>query len=197
MLGQWHGRPARPASPAWNLAKTLAQTGVFWAVFLFLLPALVYSAESAIGLTWWRFPSLVAQIGGSLLFVVGASLGTLSGVIMAFAGHGTPLPFDCARELVLAGPYRYVRNPMAVAGLLQGVAVGIFLGSPAVALYALAGGPVWNYFVRPAEELDLLARFGDAYRVYQSEVPCWLPRRQPYHAQRSAAAPILKDAPRE
>jgi protein-S-isoprenylcysteine O-methyltransferase Ste14 len=34
--------------------------------------------------------------------------------------------------LVIAGPYRYVRNPMAVAGILQGIAVGWYLGSVSV-----------------------------------------------------------------
>lgn len=68
----------------------------------------------------------------------------------------------------------------AVAGLAQGVAVGVFVGSPLVVLYALAGGPVWNAFVRPWEEIDLEQRFGEAYRRYRAAVRCWIPRLTPY-----------------
>ena len=111
-----------------------------------------------------------------MLFVLGGALGLTSGAVMAVRGRGTPLPADCPRELVVAGPYRFVRNPMAVAGLAQGVAVGIFLGSPVVVAYALAGGPAWHLLVRPWEEADLERRFGEPYRRYRAAVRCWLPR---------------------
>jgi protein-S-isoprenylcysteine O-methyltransferase Ste14 len=176
MLNLPRGRPARPASPAWNVAKTLAQTLVFWSVFLFALPAAVFALEDALGLIGWRFRSPVAGWIGVALFILGGALGLTSGIVMAIRGGGTPLPSDCPRTLVVAGPYRYVRNPMAVAGLAQGLAVGLVLGSPAVIAYALAGGPVWNRFVRPWEEADLERRFGDDYRRYRSDVRCWLPR---------------------
>jgi protein-S-isoprenylcysteine O-methyltransferase Ste14 len=175
MLSYFRGREARPASRGWNVLKTLSQTAVFWSVFLVLLPAGVFALEGAMGLGGWRFPSTAGAWGGSVLFVLGGSLGLTSGVVMAVQGRGTPLPADCPRELVVAGPYRHIRNPMAVAGLSQGVAVGIFLGSPAVIAYALAGGPIWNCFVRPWEEADLEGRFGETYRGYRKAVRCWLP----------------------
>ncbi|HEX4607354.1 MAG TPA: hypothetical protein VH092_04035 [Urbifossiella sp.] len=40
------------------------------------------------------------------------------------------------------------------------------LASPAVVLYALSGGPVWNLLARPWEEWDLESRFGESYRRY-------------------------------
>jgi len=148
---------------------------MFWSVFLVLLPTGVFALEDAMGLGGWRFPSTAGAWGGVVLFVLGGLLGLTSGVVMAVQGRGTPLPADCPRELVVTGPYRYIRNPMAVAGLSQGVAVGIFLGSPAVIAYALAGGPIWSWFVRPWEEADLELRFGESYRRYRNLVRCWLP----------------------
>ena len=94
---------------------------------------------------------------------------------MAIRGQGTPLPIDTARELVIVGPYRYVRNPMAIAGLSQAAAVGLFLGSPGVVLYAITGAVVWSVFVQPREEADLLHRFGVRYAKYRREVSCWIP----------------------
>ncbi len=95
-------------------------------------------------------------------------------------GDGTPLPADCTRRLSIAGPYRYVRNPMAMGSLAQGFAVGLFLGSPLVLLYALAGTLGWNFVVRPWEEHDLEQRFGEPYRRYRDAVRCWIPRLHPF-----------------
>jgi protein-S-isoprenylcysteine O-methyltransferase Ste14 len=175
MLGYIRGREARPAPRWWVVLKTLGQTVVFWSVFLFLLPAGIVALESRLGLGRWRFDGPACALCGGLLFALGGSLGLASGMVMAVRGRGTPLPADCPRELVVVGPYRYIRNPMAVAGLAQGVAVGVYLGSPAVIAFALLGGPVWHVFVRPWEEADLERRFGEPYRRYRAGVRCWLP----------------------
>jgi protein-S-isoprenylcysteine O-methyltransferase Ste14 len=180
MLSHIRGREARPASRSWNVVKTLSQTAVFWSVFLFLFPWGIFALEGEAGLGSWRFGCSAGQWGGSLLFLLGGSLGLASGFVMATHGRGTPLPSDCPRELVVSGPYRYVRNPMAIGGLIQGVGVGIFLGSPAVVAYALLGGPVWHLLVRPWEESDLERRFGELYRRYHRAVQCWLPRWRGY-----------------
>ncbi len=71
---------------------------------------------------------------------------------MAWFGAGTPLPLDPAVRLVLVGPYRHVRNPMAIAGLAQGAGVGLMLGSPGVLAYVAAGLLFWNFVVRRWEE---------------------------------------------
>src|SRR5207249_925346 len=116
-----------------------------------LVPAGAVALEDVLGLGGWRFAGPAGGWAGGALFVLGGSLGLTSGVVMAVRGRGTPLPADCPPELVVAEPYRYVRNPMAVGGPSQGVAVGLLLGSPAVLLYAVAGGPLWNWLVRPWE----------------------------------------------
>jgi protein-S-isoprenylcysteine O-methyltransferase Ste14 len=66
---------------------------------------------------------------------------------------------------------------MAVAGILQGIAVGVWLGSLGVLGYALAGAVLWHLVARPAEERDLLRRFGPAYEQYRAAVPLWWPRQ--------------------
>jgi protein-S-isoprenylcysteine O-methyltransferase Ste14 len=95
---------------------------------------------------------------------------------MSSKGRGTPLPSAMPNHLVIAGPYRWVRNPMAVAGIAQGIGVGLILGSWLVVAYAMIGSLVWNYAVRPLEEADLENRFGPEFRRYRSSVSCWLPR---------------------
>src|SRR4051812_10453821 len=55
-----------------------------------------------------------AQAAGILLVVVGAALALWCILTFALSGRGTPAPFDPPRRLVVAGPYRLVRNPMYV-----------------------------------------------------------------------------------
>jgi protein-S-isoprenylcysteine O-methyltransferase Ste14 len=105
---------------------------------------------------------------------------------MSTIGRGTPLPLDHAHELVVVGPYRYVRNPMAVSGVGQGLMVALFLGSPLVAVYALMGSGIWQHIFRPLEEDDLAARFGADYENYRREVKCWIPRLTPYQIDGTA-----------
>lgn len=177
-------RTASPASPARNVAKTLAQTSVLWAIFLLLLPHWISSLERRrLPLASHLLPPRPSKYLGALLFVAGGSLGIWSGVTMALRGRGTPLPVDAVRELVASGPYAHVRNPMAMGSLLQGVAVGLWKRSPLVVLYGLCGVPFWNLMLRPGEEDALEARFGAAYLRYKSRVRCWIPRLGSYKPQ--------------
>lgn len=165
-------RPANEASARWNLTKTAVQTVVFWGGLLGAVPLGIHAAEGMLGL-----PGFEAGVGaGVSLLLLASAGGVWSGWTMAVRGKGTPLPLDAARQLVVSGPYAWVRNPMAVTGLSQGLGVGLLIGSWGVVAYVIAGGLLWHFGVRPAEEADLEKRFGAAYRSYRSRVGLWLPR---------------------
>lgn len=162
------------ASVRANAARTTRQMLVFWGTFLVVLPAIIALVEAR-----WLLrvdPPPVVQAFGVLLFVAASALGIWSARSFAVLGEGTPLPSTQPRRLVVAGPYRWVRNPMAIAGIVQGMAVGLALGSWMVVVWAAAGSLVWNQVVRPEEEADLLARFGAEYATYRDRVRCWMPR---------------------
>ncbi|MEO6457814.1 MAG: isoprenylcysteine carboxylmethyltransferase family protein [Chloroflexia bacterium] len=179
-LNRVHGRIARPASVRRNLTKTLVQSQSMWLVFFFLIPAYLYYSEGHAGLKRYRFTSAGWRSRGVTLFMLGWILAYISAAFMVVHGEGTPLPADATRKLVIVGPYRYVRNPMAIGSFAQGFAVAFFLGSPAVTLYVLVGSVGWNYFVRPWEESDLEWRFGAAYAHYRDHVRCWIPNLRAY-----------------
>ena len=174
------GRVARRASTRFNLWKTLTQTLTMWMVFLCVGPLVALIFERWLFGARWSFDSAFWQIVGAILFVVGGTFASLSSWWMVQHGDGTPLPADCPRRLVIVGSYGYVRNPMAMGSLAQGVAVAFVFGSPFALCYALSGIALWNILVRPWEEHDLERRFGDDYIEYKNHVRCWIPRRTPW-----------------
>jgi protein-S-isoprenylcysteine O-methyltransferase Ste14 len=181
LLRPVRGRVARPAGFRYNYAKTLMQTASMWLFFFGALPAAIYRFESQTMLRRLRFASRLWKGVAAGSFLSGAGLALVSAVYLVARGEGTPLPADAPRKLVIAGPYRYVRNPMAIGSItLQGTAVGLWLGSPLVTLYALLGTLGWDLFVRPWEEMDLERRFGEPYKQYRKNVRCWVPRLTPY-----------------
>ena len=172
--GPFAFRPASVRPTPVVMAATLAQIVVFWGLFLVAIPAAIALLERrwALALT---FPPEAGVVGVSLL-VLASGLGIASAVSMSTRGHGTPLPSAMPNNLVVVGPYRWIRNPMAVAGITQGVAVGLVLSSWLVIDYAIVGSVLWNYAVRPLEEADLEQRFGEQFNQYKSAVRCWMPR---------------------
>ncbi|MET0955589.1 MAG: isoprenylcysteine carboxylmethyltransferase family protein [Cryobacterium sp.] len=173
--GPFAFRPAAiRSSTATHVATTSAQIVVFWGLCLVVIPVVVAALEHRWALAF-PFPGFIGPVGVVILGAASA-LGLWSAYVMSTLGRGTPLPSAMPNSLVIAGPYRWVRNPMAIAGIVQGVAVGLFLSSWLVVAYALAGSLVWNYVIRPYEEADLERRFGDEFRRYRDTVRCWLPR---------------------
>lgn len=163
----------RPASA--HAAWTIAHAVLFDGLFLVLLPWLFLLVERHLGLPPMHDVDLFWPLV-AVVVVLNLGIGLGSGIVMALYGRGTPLPVDTAAELVVAGPYARVRNPMAAVGILQGVLLGAALASWLVVLYALVGAALWHGFVRPIEEADLAARFGEPYRQYKANVPLWVPR---------------------
>jgi protein-S-isoprenylcysteine O-methyltransferase Ste14 len=91
-------------------------------------------------------------------------------------GRGTPAPYDPPRELVVAGLYRYVRNPQYVGVVLAVVGEGLLSGAAALFGYAAVLAVGYHLFVTYYEEPTLSRLFGDAYARYRAAVPRWLPR---------------------
>lgn len=177
LVGPFAFRTARAASPRHHAARTSLQIVCFWGICLGVIPLLI----SAIEMRWHlaiEIPPAV-RYTGIALFTAASALALWSALSMSTRGEGTPLPSAMPRRLVISGPYRYVRNPMAITGITQGIAVGLMLGSWLVVVYALCGSLVWNWVIRPLEEADLASRFGIEFEDYRCRVGCWIPRIAP------------------
>lgn len=174
-------RRASVASTRWIVFKTFVQIVIVWSIILVVLPYLITVIEDKIGIPRLSFP--FQQPLAAILFVGLSSFGIYSAYVMSRIGKGTPLPLDHATDLVVLGPYSYVRNPMALSGVGQGLAVALFLGSPLVVLYAVMGSAIWQLIFRPLEEDDMAERFGGPYEEYRGAVKCWIPRGSPYRSE--------------
>jgi protein-S-isoprenylcysteine O-methyltransferase Ste14 len=118
----------------------------------------------------WRFLAGIPLIvGGALLAGISAS--------RFFRARGTPVPFNPPQELVVAGPYRWTRNPMMTGILTALLGVAFLLSSAALAVIFLPALALIMYLViRFVEEPELELRFGESYRRYRTTTPRFVPR---------------------
>jgi protein-S-isoprenylcysteine O-methyltransferase Ste14 len=133
----------------------------------------------------WRFFGL-AQVQPGLqrplhvLGLAGVTLGTglLVACIWEFArrGRGTLSPVDPPRQLVVRGPYRYVRNPMYLSVTTIVLGEVLMTGSGGLLLYWALWFLAANLFVLGYEEPALRRRFGSSYEHYVATVGRWVPR---------------------
>jgi protein-S-isoprenylcysteine O-methyltransferase Ste14 len=79
-------------------------------------------------------------------------------------------------RLVVTGLYRHVRNPMYVAILWMLVGQALWIGSRALAGYALAVWLMFHLWVLVYEEPTLREKFGADYAAYCAGVRRWWPR---------------------
>ena len=154
-----------------NVTKTIVQIVCIWVLALVVIPYIILDAFHS---------SVIPEFGislvlGSLAFICCSALGLTSSFYMVRDGAGTPLPLDQTNNLVVTGPYHYVRNPMAIAGIGQGVSIAAIYQSVPILIYSLLGALVWHTVVRPMEEQDMIGRFGEAYVEYRQRVSCWIP----------------------
>lgn len=120
-----------------------------------------------------------ARIAGVALAAGG--LGALIDCFRRFVvvGLGTPAPVRPPTRLVVAGLYRYVRNPMYVAVLMIVTGQALWLGRFILLAYAAALWAVFHLFVVMYEEPTLRRTFGPSYDDYRAAVRRWWPRLEP------------------
>jgi protein-S-isoprenylcysteine O-methyltransferase Ste14 len=114
---------------------------------------------------------------GVALVVAGVAV-----LVHAFAryvieGFGTPAPVAPTERLVIAGPNRYVRNPMYVSVVAIIVGQAMLLAQPVLLVYATGAFATMAAFVYGYEEPTLARQFGPQYDAYCERVPRWrIPR---------------------
>jgi protein-S-isoprenylcysteine O-methyltransferase Ste14 len=132
---------------------------------------------AGLALDWLRpasfLPSAVQYaLGGALIALAGAL--ALSAFVR-FLRAGTPIPTrQPTTALVIAGPYRFSRNPIYVGMILLLLGIGVMVDSVWILALAVPFAFVLRYGVIAREERYLDAKFGDAYRMYRMQVRRWV-----------------------
>jgi protein-S-isoprenylcysteine O-methyltransferase Ste14 len=154
------------------LVRALVYATVFVGLLLVILPQQILTVSGIVR------PAVVGpwQVAGLAILVLGGAVALWCILTFALVGQGTPAPFDPPRKLVVAGPYRWVRNPMYVGA--GGVLVGTALYYESAALVAFAAGFLLaaHLFVVFYEEPTLERTFGAQYADYRNAVQRWLPK---------------------
>lgn len=85
-----------------------------------------------------------------------------------------PRPWTPTPEMVVAGAYRYSRNPMYLGMLVCCLGFAVILSDAwIVILTPICGWLIYVLAIKP-EETYLEERFGDAYRAYKASVRRWI-----------------------
>jgi protein-S-isoprenylcysteine O-methyltransferase Ste14 len=163
--------------------RTVALAGS--AIFLVAAPGTVAGL-----IPWWisgwrvqmqyQGPGLLAALLGLSLIAFGAAILLDSFVRFAWQGFGTPAPIAPTRSLVLAGLYRFVRNPMYIAVVILILGQALLLGQASLLAYAAFVWLACHTFVLAYEEPTLLRAYGEEYEIYRRNVGRWLPRLTPW-----------------
>ncbi|MGD9502537.1 MAG: isoprenylcysteine carboxylmethyltransferase family protein [Methyloceanibacter sp.] len=110
---------------------------------------------------------------GAIFIVIGLAIAALA--VRRFRLAGTSVvPGEPSTALVIAGPYRFTRNPIYIGFTLAYFGFAIVLTSMWVLLLLIPVLVILQRGVVLPEEAYLERKFGDAYRKYQAAVPRWL-----------------------
>ena len=166
-------------------SQPLAKTR--WTLPILLLPmnALVFVPAAILWLTGYHWvanhPLLLAV--GCVLLLCGMSLAAWTMWLFHSIGHGTAAPWDPPKRLVVAGPYRHVRNPMLTSVFLMQGAEALLFNSWAIFIFLVICVFANMLYFPFVEEKNLEKRFGESYREYCRNVPRWLPRLTPWREE--------------
>ncbi|HEV2777980.1 MAG TPA: isoprenylcysteine carboxylmethyltransferase family protein [Actinophytocola sp.] len=141
-------------------------------------------------LTGWRMRAaadwyLAVRVAGALVAVAGFAVLVAAFVRFVVEGAGTPAPVAPTEQLVVGGPYRYVRNPIYLALLAAILGQAMVLAQPVLVVYAAVAGAALVGFVLGYEQPYLAGRYGEQYARYRAAVPGWWPRLRPWRPESS------------
>ena len=117
------------------------------------------------------------------IFFLGIGLWLSSWSVKTFytkGGDGTPGPWNPVTNLVVAGPYRYVRNPMILGVLFLLLFESAFFTSLPFFFWFLIFFVLNFIYFKNVEEKELVKRFGYDYEEYQKSVSMFLPKLSSY-----------------
>jgi protein-S-isoprenylcysteine O-methyltransferase Ste14 len=162
----------RPGTVIFVVARAVVYAALFIGFVLVYLPERVLAWAGIVGP-----PAIgVPQIAGMVIGAVGMAVALWCIFAFIFVGKGTPAPFDPPRNLVIRGPYRFVRNPMYIGAGFALAGAALFYLSWQLLVFTGAFFLTTHLFVLIYEEPALRRTFGQDYAAYCGRVRRWWPR---------------------
>ena len=139
-------------------------------MFLFLALAGIASAE----LPWKQIAQLRVVPLGIALAVLGFAL-TLSALAL-FRAEGTEInpTSETNKKLLIAGPYRFTRNPMYLGLVIFSLGIAFWIGTPPMFAVPVLVFAVANWVHIPFEEQKMRRQFGSGFDDYAGKVRRWV-----------------------
>jgi len=151
-----------------RLAYTVPFFIAFWLLFRSAFHHRLHSTEFVV------LPHFVVlNVLSLILTVLGLALAIWATVVLGrnWSGHVT---FKENHELIMQGPYAFVRHPIYAALLLMFLGTALAIGT----LGGLIGVPILflSFWIKyQHEEAFMIQHFGDQYRAYMNRVKAILP----------------------
>jgi protein-S-isoprenylcysteine O-methyltransferase Ste14 len=148
-------------------------------IFLVALPCLFIRLGAQVDAAMQWLPVLPPPrnlIVGMLLALPSGLLGLWANHRQFTIGRGTPVPLMATQELIVAPPYTYTRNPMALAAIGMYLGVALLFQSIGAVILVLLFAAVLLTYIKRGEEQEMVARFGPEYLAYKQRTPFLVPR---------------------
>lgn len=151
--------------------RSVLFSSAFIATFFVVVPRWILVATGRLAMT-----DGALRVVAFAILAAGGAVGLWCVGSFSAYGKGTPAPFDPPRRLVIRGPYRYVRNPMYIAGILILLGEVVLFASVPLLQYTAGFWLAVHLLVIGYEEHALARTFGEDYTAYRASVRRWLPR---------------------
>ena len=140
-----------------------------WAILALI--ALYFASELPPFVNW---PSWQSQPIGALIFVLGMIGPVIA--ITQFRSVGTEVSptSETNAKLVIAGIYRFTRNPMYLGLTIASLGIAVFFGRPLMFLTPLFVFAITNWIFIPFEEAKMRRQFGAEFDAYTERVRRWM-----------------------
>lgn len=152
-----------------NLVFTILQPGIVAGLIPYLI---LGNKTSDIFVTQLLHPGLHSL--GAIGFIIGFVIMLSCIRNFAIKGRGTLSPAYPTKRLVVAGLYKFSRNPMYVGVILMLIGEAIFFQSADLWVYSLFVFITFNIFILLIEEPRLKRDFGEEYTRYCKKVRRWI-----------------------
>ena len=155
--------------------EIVTYVGVFLAIWV-VSPL----ASKFIDMFYFNYPKIFTDsplllLAGVLLILIGTIIVGWTIYLFKVKGKGTPNPKLPPKTLIVIGPYKYSRNPMALGGFLTLLGQALVYYSPSLFGIAILFGVIVYFNAMLVEEPELRKRFGQPYEGYIQQVPRFFP----------------------